>query len=78
MALNRAQFLAAIALSTIMAVALEQAATDQTTVGGFVSFITAMLMLLAPLKRLTDVNAPIQNGLAAAGVVTELVQEVAR
>jgi subfamily B ATP-binding cassette protein MsbA len=69
------QFLAAIALSTIMAVALKQAATDQTTVGGFVSFITAMLMLLAPLKRLTDVNAPIQNGLAAAESVFSLIDE---
>lgn len=70
------QFLAAIALSTIMAVALKQATTDQTTVGGFVSFITAMLMLLAPLKRLTDVNAPIQRGLAAAESVFNIIDEV--
>jgi subfamily B ATP-binding cassette protein MsbA len=69
------QFLAAIALSTIMAVALKQASTDQTTVGGFVSFITAMLMLLAPLKRLTDVNAPIQRGLAAAESVFDVIDE---
>ena len=70
------QFLAAIALSTIMAVALKQATTDQTTVGGFVSFITAVLMLLAPVKRLTDVNAPIQRGLAAAESVFNVIDEV--
>ncbi len=70
------QFLAAIALSTIMAVALKQASTDQTTVGGFVSFITAVLMLLAPVKRLTDVNAPIQRGLAAAESVFNIIDEV--
>ena len=70
------QFLAAIALSTIMAVALKQASTDQTTVGGFVSFITAVLMLLAPVKRLTDVNAPIQRGLAAAESVFNVIDEV--
>jgi subfamily B ATP-binding cassette protein MsbA len=70
------QFLAAIALSTIMAVALKQASSDQTTVGGFVSFITAMLMLLAPLKRLTDVNAQIQRGLAAAESVFDVIDEV--
>lgn len=69
------QFFAAIALATIMAVALRQAAGDQTTVGGFVSFITAMLMLLAPLKRLTDINAPIQRGLAAAESVFAVVDE---
>ena len=69
------QFFAAIALGTIMAVALRQAAGDQTTVGGFVSFITAMLMLLAPLKRLTDINAPIQRGLAAAESVFQVIDE---
>lgn len=69
------QFFAAIALATIMAVALRQAANDQTTVGSFVSFITAMLMTLGPLKRLTDVNTPIQRGLAAAESVFELVDE---
>ena len=70
------QLFAAIALVVIMAVALHQANTgDQTTVGGFVSFITALLMLLAPLKRLTDVNAPIQRGLAAAESVFEIIDE---
>lgn len=69
------QFFAAIALATIMGVALHQAATDQTSVGSFVSFITAMLMVLAPLKRLTDVNAPIQQGLAAAESVFGLIDE---
>ena len=69
------QFFAAIALATIMAVALHQASRDQTTVGDFVSFITAMLMLLAPLKRLTDINAPIQRGLAAAESVFEIIDE---
>lgn len=69
------QFFAALALAIIMAVALQQAANDQTTVGSFVSFITAMLMVLAPLKRLTDVNAPIQRGLAAAESVFALIDE---
>jgi ATP-binding cassette, subfamily B, bacterial MsbA len=69
------QFFAALALATIMGVALHQASTDKTTVGSFVSFITAMLMVLAPLKRLTDVNAPIQQGLAAAESVFGLIDE---
>ena len=69
------QFFAAVALAIIMAVALRQAANDQTTVGGFVSFITAMLMLLAPLRRLTDINATIQRGLAAAESVFTVIDE---
>ena len=45
----------------------------RTTVGEFVSFMTAMLMLLAPLKHLTEVNAPLQRGLAAAESVFALI-----
>src|SRR5690606_12419983 len=45
----------------------------QTTVGGFVSFITAMLMLLTPLKHLADVNHELQRGLAAAEAVFALL-----
>ncbi len=69
------QFFAAAGVAIIMGVALKQAASDLTTVGSFVSFITAMLMLMAPLRRLTDVNAPIQRGLAAAESVFSLIDE---
>ncbi len=69
------QFFAASGVAIIMGVALKQASSDQTTVGSFVSFVTAMLMLMAPLKRVTDVNAPIQRGLAAAESVFSLIDE---
>ena len=71
------QFFAASGVAIIMGVAMKQAASDQTSVGSFVSFVTAMLMILAPLKRLTDVNAPIQRGLAAAESVFSLIDEAA-
>ena len=71
------QFFAASGVAIIMGVALKQAANDQTTVGSFVSFITAMLMMLPPLRRITDVNAPIQRGLAAAESVFSLIDEAA-
>jgi len=47
-------------------IALFQAGQGQATVGGFASFITAMLMLLAPLKHLAQLNGPAQRGTAAA------------
>ncbi|WP_226417933.1 lipid A export permease/ATP-binding protein MsbA [Dechloromonas denitrificans] len=71
------QFFAASGVAIIMGVALKQASSDQTTVGSFVSFITAMLMILPPLRRITDVNAPIQRGLAAAESVFSLIDEEA-
>ncbi len=69
------QLFAAIALSIIISLAIQQSASDQFTVGSFVSFITAMLMLLAPLKHLADVNAPLQRGLASAESVFEVLDE---
>ena len=70
------QFFVALALAIIMAIALQQAASDKTTVGSFMSLITAMMMLLTPLRRLTDINAPLQRGLAACESVFALVDEV--
>ena len=69
------QFIAALALATIVYLATQQSNTDQITVGGFVSFITAMLMLTAPLKRVTSVNEPLQRGLAAAESVFALIDQ---
>jgi subfamily B ATP-binding cassette protein MsbA len=41
----------------------------------FIGFITAMGMLLAPLKRLINVNAVVQRGIAASTGVFELLDE---
>jgi subfamily B ATP-binding cassette protein MsbA len=71
------QVMASIALAVIVGVALHQSARDQASVGSFVSFVTAMLMMLAPLKRLTDINGPLQRGLAAAESVFGLMDEAA-
>jgi ATP-binding cassette, subfamily B, bacterial MsbA len=67
------QLVAAIALAIIIYLATSQAKTDATSVGGFLSFVAAMLMLTAPIKRLTSVSEFMQRGLAAAESVFELV-----
>lgn len=59
------QMLAASALSAVICIALWQSATSGITVGGFAAFITAMLMLIAPIKHLSEAAAPITRGLAA-------------
>ncbi len=66
------QMVAAIALAVIVYLATLQSKADETTVGGFLSFIAAMLMLTAPLKRLAGVSEYLQRGLAAAESVFEL------
>ena len=59
------QVLAAIAVSTVLVVALWQSHAAGTTIGGFVAFITAMLMLIAPVKRLSEVSGFITRGLVS-------------
>ena len=59
------QVLAAVALSAVISIALIQSAENTTTVGGFVAFVTAMLLLIAPVKSLSDATTPITRGLAA-------------
>lgn len=64
------QSIAVVALAAIIYYAALRA---QLSVGGFVSFITAMALLLAPLKRLSNLNEVLQRGLAAAASVFEMI-----
>jgi subfamily B ATP-binding cassette protein MsbA len=59
------QIFAAMALSAVIVVALWQSNSGGATVGSFVAFITAMLMLVAPIKHLSDVITPMTRGLAS-------------
>lgn len=59
------QFLVAIALAVIVYIASSGDIVDRISVGSFMSFITAMLLLFAPLKRMTNLNNEIQRGIAA-------------
>ncbi|MBU2289136.1 MAG: lipid A export permease/ATP-binding protein MsbA [Gammaproteobacteria bacterium] len=59
------QMLAAVALSVVVMIALWQSGDQGLTVGGFVAYIAAMLMLIAPIRRLADMTNPITRGLAA-------------
>lgn len=59
------QLLVALALAVIVYVASSGDVADRISVGSFMSFITAMLLLFAPLKRMTTLNSQIQKGIAA-------------
>jgi ATP-binding cassette, subfamily B, bacterial MsbA len=65
--------LASAALAVIVYVAMHESLAERATIGEFASFVTAMLMLLRPLKHLTELNAPLQRGLAAAESVFEMI-----
>jgi subfamily B ATP-binding cassette protein MsbA len=67
------QMVAAFALAFLFYLAIEQSRTDGKTVGEFLSYIAAMMMLTSPLKRITGVSVYLQNGLAAAESVFALL-----
>jgi subfamily B ATP-binding cassette protein MsbA len=68
------QMLAAVALSAVISVALIQSASSGTSVGGFVAFVTAMLMIIAPIRQLSEVSSPITRGLVALERALELIE----
>ncbi|MBT2299884.1 lipid A export permease/ATP-binding protein MsbA [Variovorax paradoxus] len=71
------QIVAAVALSVVVMIALWQSGEQGLTVGGFVAYITAMLMLIAPIRRLADIAGPITRGLAALERGLALIDSVA-
>jgi len=64
-----------MALSVVLVIALMQSATQGTTVGGFAAFITAMMLVISPLKHLADINQPLQRGLTAAEMIFALMDQ---
>ncbi|MGM0677299.1 lipid A export permease/ATP-binding protein MsbA [Ectothiorhodospira marina] len=69
------QFFVAIALALIIWLATHESMMQEVSVGTFVSFITAMLLLLQPIRRLVTVNAVLQQGIAAGQNIFGLLDE---
>nr|WP_116608575.1 lipid A export permease/ATP-binding protein MsbA [uncultured Albidiferax sp.] len=66
--------MSAIALSSVICVALLQGSSE-VSAGEFASYITAMLMLIAPVKRLSDIASPVTRGLAAMERALDLIEK---
>jgi len=70
------QIVSAIGLSTVISIALWQSHSTGSTVGSFVAFTTAMLMLIAPIKRLADVMGALTRGLTSVLRGLDLLEDV--
>ena len=65
---------ASLAVALIVFMALSQTTGQASaSAGGFISFITALLMLISPIKQLTTVSSTLQRGLAASESVFSLL-----
>lgn len=69
------QIMAAIALSGVLYIASLMSAQDLFTPGEFIAFITAMAMIFDPIRRLTSINQTIQQGMAAAESIFDLLDQ---
>jgi len=69
------QMIASIALSVVLLIAIMQSSTSGTTVGEFAAFVTAMMLVISPLKHLADINQPLQRGLIAAEMIFGLMDQ---
>lgn len=69
------QFLVAVALAAIVYLATRESTLDSLSPGIFMSFILAMIMLLTPLRNLTQLNGQLQRGIAAGESIFQLLDE---
>jgi subfamily B ATP-binding cassette protein MsbA len=70
------EFLGGIGIATIIFYGGYQVVKGVSTPGTFFSFLTALIMLYEPIKRLTNVNNTIQQGIAGAKRVFEIIDMV--
>ena len=69
------QFIVALVLALIIWMATADVLGEQITAGTFVSFLTAMLLLLTPIRRLSNINATLQRGIAAGQSIFAVLDE---
>jgi subfamily B ATP-binding cassette protein MsbA len=67
------QMIAALGLAAVIYVAIRDVLADRLTVGDFVAFLSALLLMTTPLRRLVNVMSPLQQGIAAGESVFEIL-----
>jgi subfamily B ATP-binding cassette protein MsbA len=67
------QLIAAFGLAAVMYVAMRDVLQEGMSIGEFTSFLTALLLITAPLRRLVSVVGPLQQGIAAGQSVFEIL-----
>lgn len=67
------QQVAAIGLAGVLYFSIAQVFSKQMRVDDFMAFLTALLLITAPLRRLVNVFGPLQQGIAAGASVFEVL-----
>ncbi len=67
------QLVVAIFLALIIFFVTSNDYLEQISIGTFMSYLTAMIMMFAPIKRLSEVNVTLQRGIAASESIFDLL-----
>ena len=67
------QFMVAIALAMIIYIATLPSTLETLSPGSFMSFIMSMILLLTPLRNLTQLNTQLQSAIAAGESIFDLL-----
>ena len=71
------QLIAATGLASVLYVAIRQVFAHSMQVDAFLGFLTALMLITAPLRRLVNVSGPLQQGISAGQSVFELLDQPA-
>jgi subfamily B ATP-binding cassette protein MsbA len=69
------QCIAATALGSVLYVSIRLVFSDQMKVDDFFAFLTALMLIPAPLRSLVNMSGPLQQGIAAGQSVFEIVDQ---
>lgn len=64
-----------LGIATVIYVAGRQSLNDQLSAGEFIAFFSAMMLMLQPVRRITNVNATLQRGVAGADSLFAIMDE---
>jgi subfamily B ATP-binding cassette protein MsbA len=67
------QCIASMALASVLYVAIRQVFTQHLQVDEFFGFLTALMLIPAPLRSLVNMSGPLQQGIAAGQSVFEIL-----
>src|SRR3984957_7538355 len=67
------QCIASIALASVLYVAIRQVFTHDMQIDEFIGFLTALMLIPAPLRSLVSMSGPLQQGIAAGQSVFDIM-----
>jgi subfamily B ATP-binding cassette protein MsbA len=69
------QIVFGLGIALVIAMAARESVNERLTPGEFIAFFSAMMWMLQPVRRITNVNATLQRGVAGADSLFQIVDE---